>query len=447
MSNSAYKPKYFVSAEDAMKDLGQHMLVDGYDLVLDMKKSQGANLYDARNGKRYIDFFTFFASMPLGMNHPKMLDEEFIKYMGYSALNKPSNSDIYTEGMASFVNTFFKIAVPSYFKYSFFVGGGALAVENALKTAFDWKVRKNFLKGYKEEKGSKVIHFKQAFHGRSGYTMSLTNTDPNKVNYFPKFDWPRITNPMLHFPLTEESVNKTIENETIAIEEINKAFDMYKDDIAAIIIEPIQAEGGDNHFRKEFLQKLRDIADTKEALLIFDEVQSGGGLTGQFWAHQNYGIKPDIMSFGKKMQVCGILATDRIDDIEDNVFKVSSRINSTWGGNYIDMIRSTRFLEIIEEDNLIQNVQELATPFNGEIEKLSQEFPSLISNPRGKGFFSAFDMVSPEKRNELISKCWDAGLIILSCGAKSIRFRPALNLKLDDMQEGFEVMRKVLKVI
>ena len=349
--------------------------------------------------------------------------------------------------MASFVKTFFKVAVPSYFKYSFFICGGALAVENALKTAFDWKVRKNFLKGYKEEKGHKIMHFKQAFHGRSGYTMSLTNTDPAKVNFFPKFDWPRITNPKLNFPLTEDSINKTIETEAIALEEINKAFEMYKDDIAAIIIEPIQAEGGDNHFRKEFLQKLRDIADTREALLIFDEVQTGGGLTGKFWAHENFGIQPDILCFGKKMQICGILATDRIDDIEDNVFKTSSRINSTWGGNYVDMIRSTRYLEIIEEENLVNNVKELSVPFNTEIAKLAQENPELISNPRGLGFFSAFDMVTPAKRDEFRSKCWDAGLIILSCGEQSIRFRPALNLSKPDMEEGFDLIRKVLKTI
>lgn len=445
MCNCGYTPKYFVSAEEAMNDLGNYMLVDGFDLVLDMKKSQGANLYDARTGKRYIDFFTFFASMPLGMNHPKMLDDEFIRYMGEAALNKPSNSDIYTEGMASFVKTFFKVAVPSYFKYSFFICGGALAVENALKTAFDWKVRKNFQKGYTEEKGHRIIHFKQAFHGRSGYTMSLTNTDPAKINYFPKFDWPRITNPKLNFPLTEESIQKTIETEAIAIEEINKAFEMYKDDIAAIIIEPIQAEGGDNHFRKEFLQKLRDIANEKEALLIFDEVQTGGGLTGKFWAHENYGVIPDVMSFGKKMQICGILCTERIDEVNDNVFKMSSRINSTWGGNYVDMIRSTRYLEIIEEENLLQNVRDLSAPFNGEIARLADEFPNLISNPRGLGFFSAYDMATAEIRDNFRSKCWDAGLIILSCGEKSIRFRPALNLHKSDMEEGFEVIRKVLK--
>jgi L-lysine 6-transaminase len=143
-----------------------------------------------------------------------------------------------------------------------------------------------------------------------------------------------------------------IERENKSIREIKQAFINNPDDIAAIIIEPIQGEGGDNHFRPEFLQRLRDIANEEDALLIFDEVQTGVGLTGTMWAHEQLGVKPDILAFGKKMQVCGILATNRVDEVPDNVFRVSSRINSTWGGSLTDMVRATRYLEIIQEDNI-----------------------------------------------------------------------------------------------
>jgi L-lysine 6-transaminase len=125
-----------------------------------------------------------------------------------------------------------------------------------------------------------------------------------------------------------------------------------KDEICAILIEPIQSEGGDNHLRTEFMIALRQLADEHEALLIYDEIQTGVGLTGKFWCHQHFGpdARPDIIAFGKKMQVCGILAGKRLDEIEGNVFKVSSRINSTWGGNLVDMVRSSKIMEIIEED-------------------------------------------------------------------------------------------------
>jgi L-lysine 6-transaminase len=296
------------------------MLVDGFDFTLDLNESQGLFLYDAKHKKKLLDFFTFVASNPLGMNHPKLNNEDFIQKIGKIALNKPSLSDVYAEAQAEFVETFFKIAVPDYFKYSFFIEAGTLAVENALKTAFDWKVQKNFQKGYKEEKGQKILHFYEAFHGRSGYCLSLTNTDPNKINYFPKFNWPRVLNPKITFPLNEVNLKQVISAEEESIRQIKQAIFENKDDIAGLILEPIQGEGGDNHFRKEFFIKLREICDENEILLIFDEVQTGIALTGKWWAHQHY-VKPDIISFGKKTQVCGILSTNRVDDIKENVFK------------------------------------------------------------------------------------------------------------------------------
>lgn len=364
MAERTYTPKYFVPAEKALDELKKYMLVDGYDIVLDYDKSHGSRLYDRKNKRWFLDFFTFFASAPLGMNHPKMMQPDYIEYLGRKAVNKPSNSDIYTEGMATFVKTFFKVAVPDYFKYSFYVSGGGLAVENALKAAFDWKVKKNFKKGYTRELGQQILHFKEAFHGRTGYTMSLTNTDPNKIAYFPKFNWPRVLNPKMTFPQNQDNLEKVIKLEEESVKQIKQAFVDNKDDIAAIIIEPIQGEGGDNHFRPEFMQKLRQLCDENDALFIMDEVQTGEALSGTFWCHQQLGVKPDIISFGKKMQVCGILAGERLDEVEDNVFHRSGRINSTWGGNYTDMIRSTKYLEIIEDDNLIENVRKMAVPLD-----------------------------------------------------------------------------------
>jgi len=442
-----YQPRYGVMPQDVHSTLSKFMLADGLDFVLDLDNSRGKFYLDQRNGKKFADFFTFFASMPLTLNNPKIANPEFKDYIGQVALNKPSNSDVYTTHMATFVNTFFKVAVPDYFKYSFYVSGGALAVENALKAAFDWKVQKNIEKGIQGELGKQIIHFKEAFHGRSGYTMSLTNTDPSKINYFPKFDWPRVTTPKLSFPLTKESLANTVELEKKAIQEIKDAFNNNKDDIAAIIIEPIQAEGGDNHFRNEFLKELRVLCDENEALLIFDEVQTGVGITGTMWAHQQMEVIPDIMAFGKKTQVCGILATDRMDEVENNVFHASSRINSTWGGNLTDMVRSTRFFEIIEEDNLISNVKDQGKFLLAKLNEMQGNYSDIISNARGRGVFCAFDLPDKETRNKIQEVCFDEGLMILPCGQRSIRFRPPLDVKKEHLEYGLAILDKAIKKV
>ncbi|HPP40414.1 MAG TPA: aminotransferase class III-fold pyridoxal phosphate-dependent enzyme, partial [Candidatus Kapabacteria bacterium] len=189
----------------------------------------------------------------------------------------------------------------------------------------------------------------------------------------------------------------------------------------------------------------RVLADENEAMLIFDEVQTGVGLTGTMWAHEQMGVKPDIMAFGKKMQVCGIVVTDRVDEIETNVFKVSSRINSTWGGNLVDMVRATRYLEIIHDENLVQNAAERGAELFDKLHILKNEFPEYISNVRHRGLFAAFDFDNAENRTRFTRKCFDEGLIILPCGEKSVRFRPPLNITSEQIDEGLEVIRKVMK--
>src|SRR5262249_9173398 len=155
-------------------------------LVFDYERSHGSWVHDSRRNREYLDFMTFFGSNPIGYNHPKMKDPEFLRVLGRVAQLKPSLADVYTVEYAWFVDTMGRVALPKHLKHMFFVEGGALGVENALKTAFDWKVRRNRARGIAGERGSQVVHFREAFHGRSGYTLSLTNTDPIKTELFPK---------------------------------------------------------------------------------------------------------------------------------------------------------------------------------------------------------------------------------------------------------------------
>ncbi len=332
-----------ITPQNTFETITKHMLGDVFPVVLDLEKSQGNRIYDSLQQRSFLDCFTFIASSPLGHNHPKLNDPDFEKKLLRVAKTKPSNSDIYTVEMAEFVETFSRVGIPAELPNLFLVEGGALAVENALKAAFDWKVRLNFSRGETREVGHQILHLKEAFHGRSGYTLSLTNTaDPKKTKFFPKFDWPRVTNPKLRFPLEGANLEEAKRLEAQSLAEIEAVLARSAADIAAIILEPIQGEGGDNHFRPEFHQALRRIADQNDVLLIYDEVQTGVGLTGKFWAYEHYGITPDIISFGKKMQLCGILCGPRIQQVQDHVFKEVSRINSTWGGGLVDMVRAKR---------------------------------------------------------------------------------------------------------
>ena len=435
-----------VSPENVQASLSKHVLADGFDLTFDMEKSQGVYIYDAKHNRTLLDFFTCFASVPLGYNHPKMVnDEEFKKNLMMAALTNPSNSDIYTTQYAQFVETFDRVGIPEYLPHAFFISGGSLAIENAIKVAMDWKVQKNFAKGYTREKGFQVIHFEQAFHGRSGYTLSLTNTHPSKTKWFAKFNWPRVSVPFMKFPYSDTNHEDLLQREALSIAQIKTAFEENKDDICAIIIEPVQSEGGDNHLRKELMEQLRILANENEAMLIYDEVQTGVGLTGKFWCHEHFGEKarPDIIAFGKKMQVCGILASNRVDEVENNVFRVSSRINSTWGGSLVDMVRSSKIMEIIEEDNLCENAAKMGEYLQEQLADIAARYP-IMSNLRGKGLLTAFDFPNGAIRDSFIITGLEHNVMFLGCGNKSIRFRPALIIEQKHIDEGLAILEKIV---
>lgn len=439
-------PSVRFTPQEVREVLSRHILVDGYHMVQDIEKSHGVYLHDAVRGRDVLDFFGHFSTSPLGFNHPKLATPEFAQRILPAALNKPANSDIYTTYMAEFVETFSRTLPEAFRKRLFFIEGGALAVENALKVAFDWKVRKNLAAG-RPEGGSKILHFRQAFHGRSGYTLSLTNTaDPRKTQYFPTFPWPRVSNPMLRFPLTPEGLETTLALERQTVGEIEGAVALHGHDIAALIIEPIQGEGGDNHFRAEFLQKLRQLADENEFLLIFDEVQTGFGTTGKWWSFEHFGVEPDIFSFAKKTQICGLAAGPRVDEV-DSVFKISSRINSTWGGNLVDMVRCQKIIEVVEEEGLLANVTAVGAQLVQGFRELERLFPGKVTNGRGRGFFVAFDLPDGETRSRTLKALNDSDVLGLASGDRALRMRPPLILSPTEAEEGLRRIERALATV
>jgi L-lysine 6-transaminase len=438
-SRSEHAPGPSIGPDDVHEVLSRSILADGLDLVLDVERSAGSELVDARTGERFLDMFTFFASSALGMNHPALAeDPDFRAELAAAAVNKPSNSDVYSVPMARFVDTFRRVLGDPDLPHLFFVDGGALAVENALKVAFDWKSRLNESRGLDPDLGTRVLHLRGAFHGRSGYTLSLTNTDPNKVARFPKFDWPRIDAPHLRPGADMAAV------EAESLRQARAAFEASQHDIACFIAEPIQGEGGDRHIRPEFFAAMRELCDEFDALLILDEVQTGCGMTGTPWAYQQLGVRPDVVAFGKKTQVCGVMAGGRVDEVAGNVFTVSSRINSTWGGNLTDMVRARRILEVIESDDLLVHAAKAGRHLLDRLESVAEEFGDLVLDPRGRGLMCAFSMPSAAQRDDLIRRLWDRRVIMLGSGPDSVRFRPALTVTRNDLDAAVEALREVL---
>ncbi|MER5884106.1 L-lysine 6-transaminase [Streptomyces sp. NPDC001941] len=424
--------------------LERHMLVDGYDFVLDLAASSGTRLVDAATGDSYLDLYSFFASAPLGVNPPALAeDREFVAALGATALNKPSNPDFYTVEYAHFVATFTRVLGDPRLPYLFFVDGGALAVENALKAAFDWKAQKLGL----DETGVdelRVLHLERSFHGRSGYTLSLTNTEPAKTRGFPKLGWPRIPSPALRHPLTEHArENEAAERRALAAAE--EAFRTADGKIACFVAETIQGEGGDNHLSAEFLQAMQRLCHDNDALFVLDEVQSGCGITGTPWAYQQLGLSPDLVAFGKKTQVCGVMGGGRISEVADNVFTVSSRISSTWGGSLTDMVRATRILEEVERTGLFDTVVQRGKYFLDGLEALATRHPGVVTNPRGRGLMCAVDLPDGARRDEVLRRMYREHRVIgLPCGERSVRFRPALTITESEIDEALDALGRSL---
>ncbi len=433
-----------IAPGDVIPTIRKHLIGDGFEFVLDLEKSHGSSIIDKITGRRLLDFYSCFASNPIGFNHPKMKDPAFLAKLMVPAVHNVTNSDLFTEMKAEFVDYFWKTTAPKFMKYMFMIAGGALGIENALKASFDWKAQINRKHGDTRGLGTKVLHLTGAFHGRTGYTMSLTNTDPAKTDNFPKFIWPRIEGPKIVFPNERDAYDNLLKREAKALEQAKQHIYLDGSDIAAFIMEPIQGEGGDNHFTAEFMRSMQTLCHENDIMFIVDEVQTGVGLTGKMWAFEHFGIEPDMLVFGKKMQVCGFVCGPRIDQNEHHVFNTSGRINSTWGGNLVDMVRAQRYLEIIFEDNLLSNAAETGAVLLEELEALQERHPDKISNAGGLGLMCAFDMNTPAERNALRIACYDEGLLVLNSGERSIRFRPALNVTPEEVKEGVTLIGKAI---
>jgi L-lysine 6-transaminase len=413
-------PKHHV-----LETIRKYTIGDGLNIVVDPDRSEGSWVHDQLTNNRLLDCYTQFASMPLGWNHPRLV--KAAAHLGKIAIHKFANSDMYCPEYADFIQEFAYAAKD--FQHFFFIDGGTLAVENSLKAAFDYKMKKLGETHDYMANSLDVIHMEQAFHGRSGYSLSLTNTLPVKIWGFPKFKWTRLTNPCLG-----EGQERRTEISLMQAEEA-----MRKGHVAALIIEPIQGEGGDVHFPEKYLHDLRQLCYQYDVLFIVDEVQTGVGLTGKYWAYEHFDLKPDLMCFGKKTQVCGFAATHKLAEVENNVFEQSSRINSTWGGNIVDMARFVYIHLAIQEEKLVENAASVGDYF---LRMLKDSH--LFDHARGRGLMIAFDLPTKEDRDRFLQKL-SKRMLALKCGDRSVRLRPPLTFSKDDADKAMEFISEASK--
>ena len=430
-----------VPAARAVQDLRASVTGDLIDIVVDLDSGSGCRFSDARDGTEYLDMTMYFSSAPLGHGHPALRDPACERAMLRAARTKPSNPDFATVEQAEFAETFRRVAGDPDLPLLFLIDSGTLAVENALKIAFDWKTKRNARAGV-AARAHRVLHLRHAFHGRSGYTLSLTNTEPAKIRDYPKFDWPRIPSPVV--PTEEWEAPGLLPAETAALEQARTELERYGAEIACLVYEPVQGEGGDRHLRGRFLRALRDLCTEHDVLTVADEVQTGA-LAGAPWVSVELDLRPDLIAFGKRMQVCGVQGGRRVLEVEDNAFREPSRISSTWGGSLVDMVRATHVLRTVERDELFDRAARMGELLRAELRALAAEFPGVLRDPRGRGLMCAIGFHDRAVRDGVIAdarRC--CRTLFLPSGPDSVRWRPPLTVSEEEISAAVAAMRTCL---
>lgn len=406
--------------------------------IFDDALSQGCYLVDV-DGNILLDLFANFALGALGYNHPSMLETARSAAFAYAAINPTSTPFVTAPGWLQFMSMMEKRYAPKGMSKMFCVDGGGEGVEAALKAAFivygerarvqngkpkdPLQLTEQERQSILENAGSDgvVISFSGAFHGRGLGPLSATHSKPIHKADLPAFPWPMAPFPANKFPL-EKYQEENIQAEAEAIFALEQIVAAHQGKVAAIIVEPIQSEGGDRHASPTFFQQVQQIAKQAGAAFILDEVQTGVAMTGTLWAHEQLELPtpPDMVTFGKKMQLGGFFATKEYDITQ------FGRMYQTRNGDRARAMLATTTLQTIEAENLLANVRETGAFFLKGLEALSEKYPRLVSEPRGKGFILAFDMPTPVVRDDFLKRAMRRGVFASYTGTRSVRLRPHL---------------------
>lgn len=381
-----------------------------FNINVNFKKSHDSYIYDNRTQKEYLDFFGMYASLPLGYNHKVFYTDEFKKEMLEASTFKVNNCEFTSDEAISFDNKFVKFVNNDHYINFHYTCTGALAVESAIKVC----IHKT------DYRKPNIISFRNSFHGINSISSFITD----------RF-WP--ANKKLRGLPQNFSTKLNCDLDEVE-EQLKNSF------ATCILVEPIQCSAGDIHQEKEFFQGLRLLCDKYNVPLIFDEIQVGFGGTGKLWYYQHLNIFPDIVIFGKKTQLSGIMVNKKCSDIFDK--DEITRLEVTWDGNILDMIRCKHIIRAYREENIVNSVAKKGQFLVTNLSKIKG-----LENVRGAGLIIAFDMKDRKTRDDLIKKMYDNQMICNKTGDKSIRLRPSLAISNSEIDSALEIINKACEGI
>lgn len=392
-----------------------------FKIKIDFEKSKGAYLFDKTTQKKYVDFMSMYATLPLGYNHEIFSTPLFKEEILRTSNVKITNCEMLSDESEEFNKEFISFAGKQYFTHFHYCCTGALGIEAAIKTAID----------YTGFQSPKVISFKGSFHGINSYGGFVTDRFPpvsTRLDGFPGGEWPIIDNPIITY-----RDNKPIEDLDKVQSVFNEIESVIQEDgqVCCILIEPIQCTFGDRYFPMSFFTGVRRIADKYNIPLIFDEIQVGFGSTGKLWYYEHTGIIPDILVFGKKTQLSGIMVKDKFAKI----FKTPTRLEVTWDADLIDMIRCKYVMKAMQQYDVIKNVQARSEELYSGLHGLKN-----ICNLRNQGLLFAFDFDSRSNRDKFMESLVKNGLICNPTKDLTIRLRPNLFVNKEEVNHALNIL-------
>lgn len=403
-----------------------------FGIKIDFEKSQGSYLYDKITKNAYLDFFGMYATLALGYNHPIFNSEDFKNKILRIASCKIVNNEILSDEALSFDKIFTDyVSLNGKFSHFHYTCTGALAIESAIKTAIDYKGFDN----------PKIISFGESFHGINGYGGFFTERiggPGERLNGFPaqlsscNCQWPKFDNPVMSYK--NGVLQSNDEDVSLILKKVEDCVKSENSQISGILVEPIQCTFGDKYFSKTFFIGLRKIANKYDIPLIFDEIQIGFGGTGKVWYFEHLPIEPDIVVFGKKVQLAGIMVKDKFAKI----FSKPIRLEVTWDSNIIDMLRGEFIVRAYKEYNILENVNTMSIRLRKGLEETKN-----LKNIRNSGLLFAFDFENETLRNKFTKQLYENKMLCNKSGNSTVRFRPNLSVSSIEIDKALEIIKKV----